>query len=150
MIEKYVPHDQSHDDFCERFLQQRIGKLNSFPGPLADDSITFPIQPTPTVPATKSQKPDSVTSRDSRVGLPQVFSPTLPITPEHLLQHSEKKTKNEQPSTSFATRPLAPIQQFLRNSCRSKAKKPKYFRPQPHDPNSQSVLRKLTRQGYKL
>ena len=38
------------------------------------------------------------------------------------------------------------IEQFFR----SKAREPKYFRPQPNDPHSQSVLRALTRQGYKL
>ena len=26
MIEEYVPHDQRHDDFLERLLEQRIGK----------------------------------------------------------------------------------------------------------------------------
>ena len=33
MIEKYVPPDQRHDDYQERFLEQRIGKLNSFNEP---------------------------------------------------------------------------------------------------------------------
>ena len=56
----------------------------------------------------------------------------------------------EQPSTSAPTRPLTPIQQFLWNSRKSKTREPKYFRPQPSDPNSQSVLCTLTRQGYKL
>ena len=38
MIEKYVPHDQQKDaDFYERILEQRIGKLNSFTEPLAED-----------------------------------------------------------------------------------------------------------------
>ena len=50
MIEEYVPHDQRHDDFYERFLEQRIGKLNSFTVPSAEDTIPFPIRPLPTAP----------------------------------------------------------------------------------------------------
>ena len=29
MIEKYVPMDRRHDDFCDRFMEQRIKKLTS-------------------------------------------------------------------------------------------------------------------------
>ena len=149
MIEEYIPHDQRHNDFYELFLEQRIGKLNSFTAPPAEDTIPFPIRPLPTSPVVTSCKRDSFTSSDSGVGSPQVSSPTLPITPEQQPLHSQE-TENEQPSTSASTRPLTPIQQFLRNSRKSKARKPKYFRPQPNDPHSQSVLHTLTRQGYKL
>ena len=149
MIEENVPHDQRHDDFYERFLEQRIGKVNSFTKPLTADPIPFPIRPLPTAPVTASHKRDSITTRYSGVGSPQVFSPTLPITPEQLPQHPQE-TETEQPSTSAPARPLTPIQQFQWNSRNSKARKPKYFRPQPHDPNSQSVLRTVTRQGYRL
>ena len=149
MIEEYVPHDQRHDDFYERFLEQTIWKLNSFTEPLAADPIPFPIRPLPTAPVVASHKRDRFTSSDSGVGSAHVFSPTLPITPEQPPQHPQEM-ETEQPSASAPTRPLTPIQQFLRNSRKSKAKEPKYFRPQPHDPNSQSVLRTLNRQGYKL
>ena len=149
MIEEYVPHEQRHDDFYERFLEQRIGKLNSFTVPPAEDTIPFPIRPWPTAPVVALHKRDSITSSDSGVGSPHVFSPTLPITPEQLPQRPQE-TETEQPSTSAPTRPLTPIQQFLRNSRRSKAREQKYFRPQPQNPNPQSVLRTLTRQGYKL
>ena len=149
MIEEYVPHDQRHDDFFERFLEQKIGKLNRFTEPLAADPIPFPIRLVPTAPVITSHKRNSLTSSDSGVGSPHVFSPTLPITPEQLPQHPQEM-ETEQPSISAPTRPLTPIQQFLRNNRKSKAREPKYFRPQPHDPNSQSVLRTLTRQGYKL
>ena len=147
--EKYVPHDQRHDDFYERFLEQRIGKLNSFTEPLATDPIPFPITALPTAPVVASHKRDSLTSSDSGAGSPHVFSPTLPITPEQLPQYPQETT-TEQPSTSAPTRPLTPLQQFLRNSRKSKAREPRYVRPQPHDPNSQSVLCTLTRQGYKF
>ena len=109
MIEEYVPHDQRHDDFHERFLEKRIGKLNSFTEPLAADPIPFPVRPLLTAPAIILYKSDSVASGDSGVGSPQVSSPTLPITPEQLPQHSQETT-NEQPSTSAATRQLTPIQ----------------------------------------
>ena len=149
MIEEHVPHDQQHVDFYELFLEQRNGKLNSSTETLAADPIPFPIRLLAIAPLASSHKRDSITSSDSGVGSPQVFSPTLPITPEQLPQHSQE-TETEQPSTSAPARPLTPIQQFLRNSRKSKAREPKYFRPQPDDPISQSVLRTLTRQGYKL
>ena len=150
MIEEYVPHDQQNDaDFSERFLEQRIGKLISFTKPLAQDSIPFPIRPIPTAPAVISHKRDSVASSDSRVGSPRVFSTTQLNTPEQLPQHPQE-TVAEQHSTSAPTIPSNPIQQFLWNSRKSKAREPRYVRPQPDDPNSQWVLRTLTRQGYTL
>ena len=114
MIEEYVPHDQRHDDFYERFLEQKR-KLNSFTEPLAADSIPFPIRPLSMAPLVASHKRDSLTSSDPGVGPPHVFSPTLPITTEQLPKHPQE-TETEQPSTSAPTRPLTPIQQFLRNS----------------------------------
>ena len=149
MIEEYVPHDQRHDDLYERFMEQRIGKLNSFTVPLAEDTIPFPIRPLPTAPVVALHKRDSITSSDSGVGSPHVFSPTRPITPEQLPQHPQQ-TETEQPSTSTPTRPLTPNQQILRNIRKTKSREPRNFRPQPHDPNSQSLLCTLTRQGYQL
>ena len=107
------------------------------------------MRPLPTAPVVALHKLDSITSSDSGVGSPHVFSPTLPITPEQPPQNPQE-TETEQPSTSAPTRPLTPIQQFLRNSRRSKAREQKYFRPQPQDPNPQWFLDTLTRQGYKL
>ena len=150
MIEEYVPHDQPNEEnFYERFLEQRIGELNSFTEPLAEATIPFPIRPLPTVPVVTSHKRDRTTSRDSGVGSPQIFSQTLPITLEQLTHHPQE-TETEKPSTSAPTRPFTPIQQFLRNSRKSKGREPRYVRPQTHDPNSQPVLRTLTCQGYKL
>ena len=145
-IEEYVPHGQRHDDLYQRFLEKRIEKLNSFTEPIAAEPVPFPIRPLPTAPVVALHKRDSITSSDSGVGSPQVFSPTLLVTPEQLPQYPQE-TENEQPSTSASTRPLTPIQQFLRNSRKSKAREPKKLKPQPHDPNSQSVHRTLTRQG---
>ena len=108
MIEEYVPHDQRHDDFYERFLEQRSGKLNSFTVPPAEDTNPFPIRPLPTAPAVASHKRDSITSSDSGVSSPHPFSPTLPITPEQLPKH-QQETEIEQPSTSAPTKPLTMI-----------------------------------------
>ena len=124
-------------------------KLNSFTEPIAAEPVPFPIRPLPTDPVVALHKRDSIASSDSGVGSPHVFSPNLPITTEQLPQHPQE-TYTKQPSTSAPTRPHSLIQQFLRISRKSKAREPKYFRPQPQDPNPQSVLRTLTRQGYKF
>ena len=105
VIEDYVPHDQRHDDFYERFLEQRIGKLNSFTVPPAEDTIPFPIRSLPTAPVVALHKRNSITSSDSGVGSPHVFSRTLPLTPKQLPQHPQEM-ETEQASTSAPTRPL--------------------------------------------
>ena len=89
MVEEYVPHGHRHDDFYERSLEQRIGKLNSFTVPPVEDTIPFPIRPLPTAPVVALHKRDRITSSDSGVGSPLVFSPTLLITPEQLPQHRQ-------------------------------------------------------------
>ena len=94
MTEEYVPHDQRHDEFYERFLEKRIGKLNNFTVPPAEDTIPFPIRPLPRAPVVALHKRDSITSSDSGVGSPHVFSPTLPNVPEQLKQHP-KETETE-------------------------------------------------------
>ena len=149
MIEEYVPHDQRHDYFFERFLEQRIGKLNSFTEPPAEDTVPFRIRPLPKAPVVALHKRDSITSSDSGVGSLPAFLPTLPITPNHYHNIHRKRILNSR-QLRPPTRPLTPIRQFLRNSRKSKAREPKYFRPQPQDPNPQSVVPTFTRQGYKL
>ena len=111
MIEEYIPHDLRIDDFYERFLEQRMGKLNSSTAPLAADPIPFPIRPLPTAPVVALHKRDSITCSDSGVRSHHVFLPTLPITPEQLPQYPQE-TETEQPSTSAPTRSLTPIQNF--------------------------------------
>ena len=86
------------------------------------------------------------TSSDSGVNSPQVLSPAMPVTPDHLQSFPMPSTSRMPPSSG----PLTPIQQFINNSRISKAKEPKYNRSQPDHPDSQSVLRTRTRQGYKL
>ena len=64
-------------------------------------------------------------------------------------------TSRPMPASHFSTRPITPIQQFINNSrpFRNRDaghKEPKYNRSQPDHPDTQSVLRTRTRQGYKL
>ena len=148
MIEEYLPPKKRHDKFFERFLAQQIGTKNIPIEPLIEDSIPFPIEPIPIAPTVTSQKRVSTTSSDSRVCSPQVFSPISPLTPQHLPQQLQQ-TFNDQSSTSAVTKPFTLIH-FLENSWHAKWKETKHYRSQPSEPNSQSVLRILTHQGYKL
>ena len=52
MIEEDVPIDRRHDDFHERFMEQRIQKLNSSEQPGMEDSLPFPIEPLRKAPTT--------------------------------------------------------------------------------------------------
>ena len=111
-----------------------------------EDSLPFLIEPLRTAPVTLPQKRVSNTSSDSGVNTPQVLSPATPVTPD-------KSQSYLIPSPSrmhSLSQPLTPIQQFIKNSRKSKTKEPKYNRSQPHHPDSQWVLQTSTRQGYKL
>ena len=82
MIEEYVPMDRRHDDFYERFMEQRIRNLNNSEQLSMADSLPFPFEPLRTAPVTLPQKRVSNTSGDSGVNSPHVLSPTMPITPD--------------------------------------------------------------------
>ena len=83
MIEEFVAMDRRHDDFYERFMEQRFQKIKS-PGPSSmEDSLPFPIEPLRTAPVTLPQKRVSNTSSDSGVNSPQVLSPAMPVTPDN-------------------------------------------------------------------
>ena len=81
MIEEYVPMDRRHDDFYERFMEQRLQKINNSGQLSTEDSLPFPIEPIRTAPATLPQKRVSNTSSDSGDNSPQVLSPAMPVTP---------------------------------------------------------------------
>ena len=146
MIEKYVPMDRRHDDFYERFMEQRFQKINNPGQSSTEDSLPFPVEPLRTAPATLPQKRVSNTSSDSGVNSPQVLSPAMPVTPDNSQSHPMPSTSRMPPLSG----PLTPIQQFITNSRQSKAEEPKYNLSQPDHLDSQSVLRTRTRQGYKL
>ena len=146
MIEEYVPMDRRHDDFYERFMEQRFKKINNPEPSSMEDSLPFPIEPLRAAPVTLPPKRLSNTSSDSGVNSPHFLSPVMPITPDNSQSHLIPSTLRMTPPSGT----LTPIQQFLKNSRNSKAKEPKYNRSQPDHLDSQSVLRPRTRQGYKL
>ena len=56
MIAEYVPMDQRPDDFYERFMEQRIQKINNPEQSSMEDSLPFPIEPLRTAPVPLPQK----------------------------------------------------------------------------------------------
>ena len=146
MIEEYVPMDRRHDDFYERFMEQRLQKINNPGQASTEGSLPFPIEPLRAAPVTLLQKRVTNTSSYSGVNSPQVLSPAMPVIPDNPQSYLLPSTSRRPPSSE----PLTPIQQFINNSRNSKTKEPKYNRSQPDHPDSQSVLRTRTRQGYKL
>ena len=161
MIEEYVPSDHQDNNFYERFKEQSTRDLNN-PSTIDEhDSFPFPIEPLRSISSTNQPKRSSMHSNDSGITSPlassrtPVLSPTIPA-----------ETSTPQPSSSQAAQPphlpprdpLSSNQQFIRNSATRMARKsmkpcpkePKYNRAQPDYPDSQSVLRTITRQGYKL
>ena len=146
MLEHYVPMDFCPDDFYERFMEQRIQKINNTGQSGMEDSLPFPVEPLRTAPVALPQKRVSNTSSDAGVNSPHVLSPSMPITPENSQPHLKASTSRKNPPSG----PLTPIQEFIRKSRKHKTKEPKYNRSQPDHPDPQSVLRTRTRQGYKL
>ena len=146
MIEEYVPMDRHHDEFYERFMEQRFQKINNPEQSGTEDSLPFPIEPLRSAPVTLLQKRFSNTSNVSGVNSPQVLSPAMPVTPDNAQSYLMPSTSRMPPPSG----PLTPIQHFITNSRRSKPREAKYNRSQPDHPNSQSVLRTRTRQGHTL
>ena len=56
MTEEYVPMDRRHDEFFERFMEQRSQKLNSFEQADMTESLPFRIEPLRTAPVKFPQK----------------------------------------------------------------------------------------------
>ena len=77
MIEEYVPMDRRHDDFYERFMEQRLQKIKNNEHTGMEDSLPFPIEPLRAAPVTLPQKWVSNTSSDSGVNSP-LSSSSLP------------------------------------------------------------------------
>ena len=161
MIEEYVPSDHQNDDFCERFMEQRTRDLNNPSSTEGHDSFPFPIEPLRSISSINKPKRSSLHSNDSVItpllasSRTPVLSPAIPTgtsTP-HLSSSQAVQSPHLPPRE-----PLSPIQQFIRNSAtrmarnstKPRPKDPKYNRSQPNYPDSQSVLRTITRQGYKL
>ena len=109
--------DKRHDDCYERFMEHRTQQLNNPEQSGMEDSSPFPFEPLRTAPVTLPQKRVSNTSSDSGVNSPHVLSPAMPITPDGSQPHHIPSTSLMPPSV-----PLTPIQQFIKNSQKSKSK----------------------------
>ena len=161
MIEEYVPSDHQDNNLYERFMEQRTRDLNNPSTTDEHDSFPFPIEPLRSSSSTNQPRRSSMHSNDSGITSPLAFSRTPVLSPT-----IPAETSTPQPSPSQAAQPphlpprdsLSPIQQFIRNSAtrmaqnsgKSHPKEPKFNRAQPSHPDFQSVLRTITRQGYKL
>ena len=78
-----MPMDRRHDDFYERFMEQRFKKINNPEPSSMEDTVPFPIEPLRTAPVPLPQKRVSNTSSDSGINSPHILSPALPMTPEN-------------------------------------------------------------------
>ena len=139
-------------------MEQRTRELNNPSTTEEHDSFPFPIEPLRSISSTSKPKRFSMHSNDSGVFSPHssprtpVLSPSIPTETSTPRPFSSQQTQTAQlPSRE----PLSPIQQFILNSAtrmarkgvKSRSKEPKYIHLQPNYPDSQSVLRTLTRQG---
>ena len=143
MVEEYVPTDRRHDDFYEKFMEQRIQKVNNPEQSDMEDSLPFLIEPLRTAPIVLPQKRVSITSNDSGVNFPHVLSPAMPLTSDSSQSYLLPIPLRTNPSSG----PLTPIQQFINESRKSKDNASKYNRSQPDNPDPLSVLRTRTRQS---
>ena len=143
MIEEFLTMDRRHDDFYEKFKEQRIQKINNPEQFDMEESLLSHFLLNFFVQLRLQQKPVSNTSSDSGVTSPHVLSPAMPITPDNSQPHLKPTTSRMNPPSEL----LTPIQQFTKNNRKSKNKELKYNRSQPLHPDPQSVLRTCTRQG---
>ena len=131
MIEEYVPMDRRLDDFYERFMEQRIQKINNPQQSSMEGSLPFPIEPLRTAPVSLPQKRVSNTSSDSGINSSHVLSLAMPITPDNSQPHFIPSTLRKNPSSG----PLTPMQQLIHNSRKLKNEEPKHNRSQPDYPD---------------
>ena len=161
MIEEYVPSDHQNGNLYERFTEKGTRDLKNPSTTEEHGSFPFPIEPLRSVWPMNRPKRSSTHSNDSGIFSPlacsriPVLSPALPVEtstrPESTFQHAQ--TAQLSPREH-----LSPIQQFIRNSAtrmarnsaKLRSKEPKHNHSQPDYPDSQSVLRTITRRGNKL
>ena len=161
MIEEYVPSDHQNDNFYERLREQRTRDLKNSSTTEEHDSFPFLIDPLRSIPSISKPKRSSMQSNDSGITSPFASSRTpvlSPAIPTETSTPHPSSSQQAQPAQVSPREHLSPIQQFIRNSAsrmarnsiKSRPKEPNYNRSQPNYPDSQSVLRTITRQGYKL
>ena len=114
-----MPVDRRHDDFYEKFMEQRIQKINKPEQSSMEDSLPFPIEPLRTAPATLPQKRVTNTSSDSGVNSPHVLSPAMPITPDnsqpHLIPSTSRMNLLSGPLTPFNNSIITAVNRRTRN-----------------------------------
>ena len=160
MIEEYVPPDHQKDNFYERFMEQRTRDLNNPSTTEEHDFFPFPIEPLRSIPSLSKPKRSSMQSIDSGITSPFPSSRTPILSPAIPTETSTPHPSSQQAQPAHLSHRVhpSPIQQIIRNSAtrmarnsvNSRPKEPKYNRSQPHYPDFQSILRTITRQGYKL
>ena len=161
MIEEYVPSDQQNDNFYERFMVQRTRDLNNPSTTEEHDSFPFPIEPLRSISSINKPQRPSMHSNDSGITSPFASSRTPMLSsaiPTGTSTPCPSSSQHAQPVQLPSREHLSPIQQFMpnsatrmaRSSAKSRPKEPKHNRAQSNYPDSQSVLRTITRQGYKL
>ena len=161
IIEEYVHFHHQNDNFYERFMEKGARDLNNPSTTEKHDSFPFPIEPLRPIPFINRPKRSGMQSTNSGKTSPiassrsPVLSPAIPTETSTSYPYSSQQAQTAQLSPREH---LSPIQQFIRNSAtgmarnsvKSRSKEPKYNRSQPNYPDSQSVLRTVTRQVYKL
>ena len=160
VIEEYVHSDHQNDNFYERFMEQRTRNLNNPSRTEENDSFPIPIEPLRSFPSTNKPKRSSMHSNDSGITSPlascrtPVLSPAIPMetsTPIHLLStYNLLSCRPGNILAQFNNLFVNSANRMARNSVKSRPKELKYNRSQPDYPDSQSVLRTITRKGYKL
>ena len=161
MIEEYVPSNYPNDDFYKHFMEQRTRNLNNPSTVEEHDSFPFPTELLRSISSTNKRKGSSMPSNDSRITSPLASSRTPVLSPALANETSTTHPSSSQHAQTAQLSPrenLSPIQQFIRHSAtrmarssvNPRSKEPKYNRAQPNYPDSQSVLRTITRQDYKL
>ena len=67
----------------ERFMEQRIQKLNNSEQSGMEDTLPFPIEPSRVAPTILPRKRVKKISKDSGVNCPLAQSPAMPGTPDN-------------------------------------------------------------------
>ena len=70
MVEEYVPSDHQHDNFYERFMEQRTRDLSNPSTTEEHDSFPFPKEPLRSIPSTSKPKRYSMHSNNSGTSSP--------------------------------------------------------------------------------
>ena len=90
--------DRRHDDFYDRFMEQRIQKLNNCEPPSKGDSLPFPNEPLRTALVTLPRKPVSNNSSDPGVNSPHILSSAVPVTPDNSQPYLKPSTLRTNPA----------------------------------------------------